>query len=160
MAVTPLIPRYISVFDKTVKVGHSLFDIADYIPGEQRDEGGYELTTDREWSRYKTIRGMRGWIRVNIELERITDLAVKNPEQTIIEGIGDRNDMAVLLVNMIYVISGEKVDLVRIEDENSDYNYPMFYLYYNNVIYEVLNDKSYRNRAIAEHIPFDTLFVR
>ncbi|MBB6480272.1 hypothetical protein [Spirochaeta isovalerica] len=137
---------------------HRLFDIDDYLAEDGRGRGEFTLTTHREWARYKTIRGMRGWMRVHVKLERISDLSIKNPERTISDGIGDRNDMALLLVNMIYVISGQKVDLVRIEDDNPKSDFPMYYLYYHDIIYEVFNDRSYRNRAIIEHIPFDSLF--
>lgn len=148
MAVTPLMPRYISVFGRSMKVQHGLFDI-------NKDTA---MMTDRDWSSYKSDREMREWIRVNVDLERIDGTTAKNPEQTLSDGIGDRNDMAVLLVNMIYVISGMKVDLVTIKEDNPKSDYPMFYLYYQDVFYEVLNNRSYRGRKIIKHIPFEEIY--
>jgi len=157
LAVTPLIPRNVLIFNKRFKVQHSLFDIDDY----QSEHGtGYSLTTSKDWAAYQAVQGMRAWIKVNLELERISDLTIKNPEQTIKDGVGDRNDLALLLVNMIYVISGEKVDLVLIKDDNPKSDFPMYYFYYRDVVYEVLHDRSYRGKQITEHIPFDELFSK
>ncbi len=165
--VTPLIPRYLIIFDKEFKVQHNLFDIYEYeseytrINNKEDDHDyhtGYSLTTNKDWTEYYTVQGMRAWSRINIELEKISDLTMKNPEQTIMDGVGDRNDFALLLVNMIYVISEKKVDLVSIKEDNPKSDFPMYYLYYQDVIYEVFNNRNYRNRQIIEHIPFDKLF--
>lgn len=149
MAVTPLMPRYINILGRSMKVQHGLFDIDEKTT----------LITDKDWFSYKSDREMREWIRVNVDLERIDGYTVKTSEETINDGVGDRNDMAVLLVNMIYVISGLKVDLVLIKEDKPKSDFPMYYLYYQNVVYEVLNDRSYRGKQILKHVTFDELFT-
>lgn len=152
IAVTPMVPRNLIIFGNNMKVAHRLFKI------EQPESSQYTLISNKQWIVYNTLKDMRGWIRSNVELERISDLTIKDTEKTLNDGVGDRNDMALLLINMIYVISGEKVDLVQIKEKKEKSEYPMYYLYYENVVYEVFNSTSYRGREILKRLTFDELF--
>ena len=78
---------------------------------------GKSLYYTEEWNGLETEQDVYHWIRENIEYDSSTDKNGEygsNPESTVKRGSGDCDDIAILAMNMIYYVTGQKADLILV----------------------------------------------
>ena len=80
---------------------------------------GFDTFYMEEWETISSIKDAMVWIKYNVELEEDDVDIWKSPKDTISDGFGDCEDIAVLLCNIMFISSGIEMNVVTVMEERS-----------------------------------------
>ena len=125
---------------------------------------GFDLYYHEDFEKLKSITQITEWVNSNIEYEKdAIGSSWQSPEETLKRGFGDCEDIAILLINIIYVSLGVKTDLVCNDVNNrkivngGKVNHAE--IHYNGTIYDIYTAKPMRNVNIGFMYTFDVLIL-
>ena len=79
-----------------------------------RNVTGHELYIIPDFEFFDSYHNIAGFIRSNVQYQSESGDYWKNPEETWNEHCGDCEDFAILFMNIVYISTGEKLDLVLV----------------------------------------------